>query len=89
MHACGKPAFSLLQLDANLIEEEPYNRLTQKNKRRLNEVQQNSNISEMWETGFQKPAKTNSISVGPSPVSTTHRFFRARPPTPGSKNVTC
>ena len=41
MHACGKPAFSLLQLDANLIEEEPYNRLTQKNKKRLNEAQQN------------------------------------------------
>ena len=26
---------SLLQLDANLIEREPYNRLAQKNKRRL------------------------------------------------------
>ena len=44
--------FSLLQLEANLIEGEPYNRLAQKNKRRLNVEHQNSNISEMWETVF-------------------------------------
>ena len=43
--------FSLLQLDANLIEGEPFNRFMQKNKRRLNVAQQNSNISEIWETG--------------------------------------
>ena len=28
--------FSLLQLDANLIEGEPYNQLARKNKRQLN-----------------------------------------------------
>ena len=33
----------------------------------------------MWETG-SKPAKTNNVS-GPSPVSSTHRFFCADPPT--------
>ena len=43
--------FSLLQLDANLIEGEPFNRFMQKNKRRLNVAQQNSNNSEIWETG--------------------------------------
>ena len=30
----------------------------------------------------------NSISVGPSTVLLTHRFFHPRPPTRGSKNVT-
>ena len=47
--------FSLLQLDANLIEGEPYNQLARKNKRRLNVARQNSNISEMWETGLKNP----------------------------------
>ena len=42
---------SLLQLNANLFEGEPYNHLAQKNKRGLNVARQNSNISEMWETG--------------------------------------
>ena len=49
--------FSLLQLDDNLIEGEPYNRLAWKNKRQLNVARQNSNISEMWETGFKNPPR--------------------------------
>ena len=40
-------------LDANLIEGEPYNRLA----RRLNVARQNSDISEMWETGFKNPPR--------------------------------
>ena len=34
---------------------------------------------------FQKPAKTNSVSVGPGPVSTTHRFFTPAHPPVGQK----
>ena len=45
----------LLQLDAYLIEGEPYNRLARKNKRRQNVARQNSNISDLWETGFKTP----------------------------------
>ena len=44
-------------MDANLIEGDPYNRLAQKNERRLNVARQNSNILEMWETGFQNPPR--------------------------------
>ena len=40
---------------------------------------QNSNISEMWETGFKNPSRRRAS------VSLTHRFFRACPPTCGSK----
>ena len=54
--------FSLLHLDAILIEWEPYNRLARKSKRQLNVAQQNSNISEMWETGFKNlPRRTPSV----------------------------
>ena len=56
---------SLFQLDANLIEGEPYNRLARKNKRRLNVARQNSNISEMWETGFKKPQRRTASVWGP------------------------
>ena len=54
---------SLFQLDANLIEGEPYNRLARKNKRRLNVARQNSNISEMWETGFQNPQTLSVLGL--------------------------
>ena len=64
---------SLLQLDDNLIEGEPYNRLAWKNKRQLNVARQNSNISEMWETGFKNPLRrAASVCMGPGPVSSTH-----------------
>ena len=63
--------FSLLQLDANLIEGEPYNHLARK-KRRLNVARQNSNISELWETCFKNlPRRTASVCMGPRPVSST------------------
>ena len=65
----------MLQLDANLIEGEPYNRLAQENKRRLNVARQNSNISEMWETGFKNPPR-QTPSVWGLVVSLTLRFFR-------------
>ena len=55
-----------------IIAELPYNPLAQ---------------SKIRETGFQSPTK-RTASVGPSPVSLTHRFFRSNPPTHGSKNVT-
>ena len=32
-----------------------YNRLARKNKRRQNVARQNSNISDLWETGFKTP----------------------------------
>ena len=52
---------SLLQLDANLIEGEPCNRLAQlkiKDDYTYSKVaQQNSNIPEIRETGFQSPLK--------------------------------
>ena len=56
---------SLLQLDANLIEGEPYNRLARKNKRHLNVARQHSNISEMWETGFKNPPRWTPSVWGP------------------------
>ena len=34
---------------------------------------------------FQKPAKANAVSVGPGPVSLTHRFFRPSHPPVGQK----
>ena len=55
-----------------------------KNKKQPKVAQQNSNISEMWETS-SKTRKTNSVSVGPSPVSSTNTFILARPPAWGSK----
>ena len=67
----------LLQLDANIIEGEPYKRLARKNKRRLNVARQNSNILEMWETRFKNLPRWTS--VGPGPVLSIHRFF-SRPP---------
>ena len=56
---------SLLQLEANLIEGEHDNRLVQKNRRRLNVAWQNSNISEMWETGFKNPPTRTPSVLGP------------------------
>ena len=64
----------LLQLDANLIEGEPY-RLARKNKRRLNVARQNSNISEMWETGLKNPQiGTASVREARSGVIDTQIF---------------
>ena len=55
-------------MDANLIEGEPYNRLARKNKRRrkcgATKFKYLGNVGNQ----FQKPAKTNSVSVGPGPV---------------------
>ena len=77
--------FSLLQLDANLIEGETYNRLAQKNKRRLNVARLNSNIPEMWETGFKNlPRREASVwSLVPCPLHTD--IFCACPSTVGKK----
>ena len=69
----------LLQLDASLIEGEPFNCLTRKNKRRLNVEWQNSNISEMWETG-SKTCQSEQYQCGAqSGVVDTHIFLL--PPT--------
>ena len=54
----------LFQLDANLIEGEPYNRLAQKNKRR-----------QIYRKYGKPVFKARQNSVGPGPVSSTHRFF--------------
>ena len=54
-------------MDAYLIEGKPYNRLSPK-------------IYEKCGKPVSKPTKTNSVSVGPGPVSLTHRFFRPHPP---------
>ena len=45
-------------------------------------------ISRKYGKPVPKPAKTTGVSAGFSPVSLTQRFFRAHPPTRGSKNVT-
>ena len=72
--------FSLLQLDANLIEGEPYNRLTQlKNKRRL-KWRDKIQIYQKYGKPVFKARQKQTASVGPSPVSSTPRLF-SRPPT--------
>ena len=66
-------ALSLLQLDVNLIEGEPYNRLTQKTKMtesRMTIFKFSLNLG----NGIRNPTKTNGISGGPSLVSITHNF---------------
>ena len=72
--------YSLLQLDANLIEGEPYNHLAWKNKRQL-KWRDKIQIYQKCGKPISKPAKTNSVTVDPSPVWSTQRFFApARPP---------
>ena len=71
---------SLLQFDANLIEGEPYNHLAWKNKRQL-KWRDKIQIYQKCGKPISKPAKTNSVTVDPSPVWSTQRFFApARPP---------
>ena len=72
---CSTGNLSLLQLDANLIEGEPYNCLARKNKRRVNEVWQNSNILEMWETGFKNPPRRTASVWGPVQCQQHTDFF--------------
>ena len=62
---------SLFQLDANLIEGEPYNRLAE--KKTTNKQRNPENLGNR----FQKPAKANGICVCPVRSSQTHRFFCA------------
>ena len=50
----------MLQLDANLIEEEPYNCLAQLKNKMTKVAQQNSNILEILETGFLSPPKAQN-----------------------------
>ena len=75
-----KPLFSsLLQLDANLIEGEPYNRLAQ-----LKIKDDSSGATKFKYTGntgnqSSKPAKTNGVSEAQSGVIDTQIF--SRPPT--------
>ena len=72
---------SLLQLDANLIEGEPYSHFTQKNKRQQNMAQQNSNIIEMWETSFKNlPRRTSSVWGPVRCHQHTYFFVPAHPP---------
>ena len=76
---------SLLQLDANLIEGEPYNRLAQKNKRRLNVARQNS-IRERGETSFKKNLPRPTASVwGPVECHWYTDFFTPTLPPMGQK----
>ena len=73
--------FSLLQLDANLIEGEPYNPLARKNKRQLNVAWQNSNVSEMWETSFKNPPRQTASVWGTVQCRQHTDFFvTAHPP---------
>ena len=60
----------LVQLDANLIEEEPYNRLAPKIKDDRSGVTKFKYIRNVGNR-FLSPPKC----VGPGPVSSTHRFF--------------
>ena len=62
---CLQLIFFRFQLDANLIEGEPYNRLARKNKRRLNVARQNSNIPESGETSFKNPPRQTVSVWGP------------------------
>ena len=78
--------YSLLQLDSNLIEGEPYNHLAWKNKRQV--ARQNSNISEMWETDF-KTCQNKQRHCGSKSSVVNTEIFCARPPTCGPKNITC
>ena len=73
----------LLQLDANLIEGEPYNCLSR--KRRLNVALQNSNISEMWETGFQNPPTRTPSVLGLVQCHQHTDFFAPSHPPMGQK----
>ena len=75
----------LLQLDANLIEGEPYNRLARKNKRRLNVARQNSNISEMWETGFKNPPRRTASVWGPVQCHRHTDFLKCEIPIVGHR----
>ena len=64
--------YSLLQLDANLIEGEPYKSLAGKNKRQLNVY---SNIFEMWETGFKNQPRQTALVWGPVQCQRHTDFF--------------
>ena len=71
-------SISLLQLDDNLNEGEPYNRLARKNKRRLNVARQNSNISEIWDTSFKNPPRRTASVWGPVRCCWHTDFFKKR-----------
>ena len=75
----------MLQLDANLIEGEPYICLAQKNKRRQNVVRQNSNILEMWETGFKTPPRRTASVWGPVRYHRQTDFLATTHPPVGQK----
>ena len=70
------PNFSLHQLDAYLIEGEPYNRFTSKIKT-TKVARQKSNISEMWETGFKNPPKRTASALAPVRCPRHTDFFRS------------
>ena len=80
---------SLCQLDANLIEGEPYNRFAQKIlQRRLKWRVQIQTNKETWETGSKNPPRPTASVRSPVQCHQHTDFFRAHPPTCGSKNVT-
>ena len=78
----------LIQLDANLIEGEPYNRLAQlKNKRQL---KWRDKIQIYWKYGklVFKAGQNKQCQWGPVQCYRYTVYFCAHPPTCGSKNVT-
>ena len=84
-----KPLFSsLLQLDANLIEGEPYNRLAQlKNKRRL-KWRDKIQIYRKYGKPVFKARQNKRRQWGPVQCHRHTVYFRDHPLTHGSKNIT-
>ena len=76
----------LVQLDANLIEEEPYNRLAWKIKRRL-KWRDKIQIYQKCGKPVSKPAKTNGVSGAQSGVIDTQSFWAPMTRLLGQKNI--
>ena len=79
--------FSLLQLDANLIEGELYNRLAQKILRQQSGASKFKLLRKCGKL-VSKARQDQQRQCGPGPVSSTHRIVCDHPPTLGSKNIT-
>ena len=80
-----EPRRVMFQLDANLIEGEPYNPLARKNKRQLNVAWQNSNVSEMRETSFKNPPRQTASVWGTVQCRQHTDFFVTAHPPVGQK----
>ena len=74
----------LLQLDANLIEGEPYYRLAWKNKD-VKMWRDKIQISELWENGFNNPPRWTASVWGPVRCCWHTDFFIPAHPPVGQK----